>query len=346
MPAKITSILKKLLNQPTAPFHEYLVRAEIEQMLLDVPHVELEHDSFGNLLVTYRKGKRRQEPVWVVGAHMDHPAYVKSPKKSGEWEFLGGVPKHVLDTPDARKLMKPVGDMAIWDFPTKIDEIVEDGVDDGVDNARVEAPACDDLVGCAIIVCLIKEISRLGLEATFHAVFTRAEEVGFLGAWHLGKNWPFGEKAVFLSLETSRPVNGAEMGEGPIVRVGDRLSVFDGEIVSVLVRTAGSQGIRIQRCLLDAGACEASALQACGIRSGGISVPLGNYHNLDDDDTLQPEYVMLSDVTETLKLLVALVGTDHQGLGERTIEERVTLRMKEFKKHHEAGDARFAEREA
>lgn len=346
MADQITSILKKLLNQPTAPFHEYHVRAQIEQLLLDVPHVELEHDTFGNLLVTYRKGKRKQEPVWVIGAHMDHPAYVKSPKKPTEWEFLGGVPKSIVDTEAAKKMMKPVGDIAPWNFKVSVDEVVEDGVEDGVDNARVEAPACDDLVGCAIIVAVIKEIARLGMEATFHAAFTRAEEVGFLGAWHLGKNWPFGEKSVFLSLETSRPVNGAEMGEGPIVRVGDRLSVFDAEIVNMLVRTASGQGIRVQRCLLDAGACEATALQACGIRSGGISVPLGNYHNLGDDNSIQPEYVMLGDVKETLKLLVALVGTDHQGLSERSIEERVTLRMKEYKKHHEAGDAGFAQREA
>ena len=32
------------------------------------------------------------------------------------------------------------------------------------------------------------------------AAFTRAEEVGLLGAWHLGKHWPFGKDAVFLSI--------------------------------------------------------------------------------------------------------------------------------------------------
>ena len=74
-------------------------------------------------------------------------------------------------------------------------------------------------------------------------------------------------------------------------------------------------------------------------------MPLGNYHNLGDDNSIQAEYVMLGDVYETLKLLVALVGTDLQGLGERTIEERVNLRMKEYKKHHEIGDAGFAARE-
>ncbi len=327
----LISILKKLLNQPTAPFHEYHVRGAIEQILLDVPHVELSTDAFGNLLVTYRKGKRASKPEWVLGAHMDHPAFVKSPGKSGEWEFIGGVPKALVEAHASLKRKQPSGEFAPWGFDVNI----EDG--------KIEAPACDDLVGCAIIVGVFKELSRLGIDATVHAAFTRAEEVGFLGAWHLGKHWPFSKDAAFLSVETSRPVNGAEMGDGPIVRVGDKLSIFDNQLTGMLMRTSLEQGIRVQRCLLDAGACESSALQACGIRSAGMSVPLGNYHNIGEDDNISPEYVMLDDVKAMQKFLVALVATEHDGLGERTIEERVTLRMKEFKKHLDAGNAKFEE---
>jgi len=326
----LSSILKKLLNQPTAPFHEYHVRAQIEQFLLDVPHVELSTDSFGNLLATYRKGKHKSNPVWVLGAHMDHPAWVKHPTK-GDWEFLGGVPKNIVELEENILLRKEEGDMAPWGFNVHI----EDG--------KVEAPACDDIVGCAIIVTVFKELARLGLDATVHAAFTRAEEVGFLGAWHLGKNWPFGKETAFLSIETSRPVNGAEMGDGPIVRVGDRLSIFDNDLTSVLMRAAAEQGIRVQRNLLDAGACEATALQACGIKSAGLSVPLGNYHNLDDDNNIAPEYVMMEDVKSLVNLLVALVATEHEGLGERTLEERVALRMKEYKKHLEVANSKFEE---
>lgn len=325
----LTSILKKLLNQPTAPFHEYHVRGQIEQFLLDVPNVELSTDTFGNLLATYRKGKRKSNPAWVLGAHMDHPAWVKTPGKSGEWEFLGGVPKSVVETKQAHSMKKELDDIAPWNFPV----IFEDG--------RVYATACDDLVGCAAAVAVFKELSRLGLDATVHAAFTRAEEVGFLGAWHLGKNWPFGKDAVYLSLETSRPVNGAEMGNGPIVRVGDRLSVFDHQLIEHLMRAAAGQGIRVQRCLLDAGACEATALQTCGIRSAGISVPLGNYHNLDDDQHIATEFVAMDDVKALVNLLVALVGTDHSGIGERSLEERVNLRMKEYKKHLEAAGEKY-----
>ncbi|MEI6535930.1 MAG: hypothetical protein WCN98_11355, partial [Verrucomicrobiaceae bacterium] len=118
----LISILKKLLNQPTAPFHEYHVRGAIEQILLDVPHVELSTDAFGNLLATYRKGKRASKPVWVLGAHMDHPAFVKPPGKSGDWEFIGGVPKALVEANASRKRKHESGEFATWGFEVSIED--------------------------------------------------------------------------------------------------------------------------------------------------------------------------------------------------------------------------------
>jgi endoglucanase len=239
------------------------------------------------------------------------------------------VARPVIDDGLARGLRKvhKNGQIATWNFPV----VIEDG--------RVEATACDDLIGCAGIVSTFWELAKLSIETTVHAVFTRAEEVGWLGAWALGEKWPFGKDSVFLSLETSRPVNGAEFGEGPVVRVGDRLSVFDSDAVEVLMRTGLEQGIRVQRCLLDRGACEASALQALGVRSAGISICLGNYHNTTDDNALAPEYVMLDDVKGMITLLKALVATKHKGIGERPIHGRVAMRQKEYAKHLAAGNA-------
>ena len=327
----LTTILKKILKQPTAPFHEYFVRHEIESLLKDCPHVSLKVDKFGNLLATYKNGKRKTTPTWVLGAHMDHPGFVKRlhPKKGeDEWEFLGGMTGPVVASGVKRGLRKVIknSSIAVWNFPT----IIKEG--------RVEAAACDDLIGCAGIISTFWELARLNLEATVHAVFTRAEEIGWLGAWDLGERWPFGDNSVFLSIETSRPVNGAEYGQGPVIRVGDRLSVFDAEAVSVLVRTAAEQGIRVQRCLLDKGACEATAMQALGIRSAGISIPLGNYHNTTDDGKVAPEFVMLDDVKGMVNLLTALVATKHIGIGERTMRERVALRRKEYGAHLVAGN--------
>jgi putative aminopeptidase FrvX len=89
----LNNILKRLLKQPTAPFHEYHVRAEIEALLKDCRHVKLKRDKFGNLLATYKNGKSKSKPTWVLAAHMDHPAFVKpaGSTKRDEWDFLGGV---------------------------------------------------------------------------------------------------------------------------------------------------------------------------------------------------------------------------------------------------------------
>lgn len=328
---KLNSILKRLLKQPTAPFHEYHVRAEIEALLKGCPHVKLKHDKFGNLLATYKNGKSKSKPTWVFGAHMDHPAFIKTPgsTKRDAWDFLGGVPQAEVDAGVKRGLRKAKGQIATWDFPIKIT------------NTRIEATSCDDLIGCAAIVTTFLELARLNIQTTVHAAFTRAEEVGWLGAWHLAQHWPFGDNSVFLSLETSRPVNGAVMGGGPILRVGDRVSIFDNEAMAVLLTTAKEQGIRVQRCLLDAGACEATATQASGIRSVGISIPLGNYHNLNDARQIAPEFVMMDDLKAMIDLLKALVATKHDGIGERTIRERVELRMQEHEAHLKAGTKLF-----
>jgi putative aminopeptidase FrvX len=330
----LTTILKKILKQPTAPFHEYFVRAELEAMLKEVPHVKTKVDKYGNLLATYKHGKKKSAPTWVLAAHMDHPAFVQKPDSKGEYEFLGGVSQPVLDDGIKRKLRKTVkgAPIAVWNFPVEITK------------ERISATACDDLINCATIVATFMEMASLNMETTMHAVFTRAEEVGWLGAWHLGENWPFDKDAVFLSLETSRPVNGALFGAGPVIRVGDRLSIFDSEAVAVLMRTAADQGIRVQRCLLDAGACEATALQALGMRSAGISIPLGNYHNTSDDKTLAPEYVMMEDVKALIRLLTALGVVRMTAPTARSIKERVEIRMEDYKAHYKAGTKHFVKR--
>jgi hypothetical protein len=83
------------------------------------------------------------------------------------------------------------------------------------------------------------------------------------------------------------------------------------------------------------------AAQAAGIRSAGISIPLGNYHNINDARQIAPEFVMMDDLKSLITLLKALVATKHDGIGERTIRERVELRMAEHAEHLKAGTKLF-----
>lgn len=302
---KLISIFRRVLSCPTAPFHEYHVRAGIEKLLRDCPGIALSHDPFGNLIARYRRG--REASGWVFGAHMDHPGFVRVDADGG-WRFLGGVPQRFLELEAPRR---EFGEFAMWDLP-----------EFAIEERRVICRACDDLAGCAVLVCLLVELDRRGVETAVDAVFTRAEEVGFLGAIELARAWPFERDAVFVSLETSASVPGVRMGGGPVVRAGDAMSFFDDAASAVFLETAREEGIPVQRALLDRGSCEATALQHYGIRSAGLSLLLGNYHNCAPEGVIAAEYVDLGDAKSVVELLVAAVASGRTKASSWEIRER------------------------
>ncbi len=306
---QLLEITETIFDTPTAPFREVAMREAVRGLLAGCAGVELEEDAFGNLIARYSPAGR--EVGWCFGAHMDHPGFVAMPEDPGALElephrlrdgyyFLGGVPERYLSkAPPVREF----DGFAMWDLPA----FERAGT-------QVHGRACDDLIGCAAIVALLTDLSARGVEAGVAAVFTRAEEVGFVGAYEFGKVWPFPQRACFVSLETSIPVEpGAKMGGGAMVRVGDRLSVFDHGATADLMAAAEARSIPVQRALLDRGACEATALQAFGVRTAGISVPLGNYHNCAPDDEIAAEFVELSDFESMLALITALAETCPDG---------------------------------
>jgi endoglucanase len=205
--------------------------------------------------------------------------------------------------------------------------------------------AADDLVGCfAIVTTAIGLFSKTRGKAkkskstSFLGLLTRAEEVGFIGAIaHLELGWL--KKArrplMAVSLETSRALPGAEIGKGPVVRLGDRYTVFDAGMLRVFTELAEKTlPGKHQRRIMDGGSCEATAATVYGIPSIGISVPLGNYHNQcfeggpDSRGALgpAPEFVHLGDVEGLLKLCQAIMLPKHPWI------QPWTNRRKEFKK--------------
>lgn len=277
------------MEQPTAPFHEDAVRDEIISQLQGCPHVSIEHDAFGNVIARYRRKTRR--PVqWAFAAHMDHPGWVRT--NENEWRFLGSVRESFLV--NARK--REFGDFAMWDLPAFE---FKDG--------QIHSRACDDLLGCAEIICLFRELETAKAEAHCLGIFSRAEEVGFWGAIQLAKSKKLPKGTTILSLETSTPRGGAEIGRGPIVRVGDRLSIFDSAGTAAVIDIAREFEIPVQRCLLDGGACEASAYQLYGYTSVAASIALGNYHNCTPDGKIGAEIVAIDDFTGMVRLCLATV---------------------------------------
>ena len=297
---EMLAVVAALANQPTAPFHEDAVRAEIETHLRQCRHVQFERDRFGNVIAHYRRGRRKAE--WAFAAHMDHPGWVRGRKN--ELEFLGSVPERFRQNPKT----KSFGDFAMWDLvPFEIRE------------GEIHARACDDLLGCAEILCLFRELEETNAAAHCVGLFTRAEEVGFVGAIKLAQSNLLSRSLTILSLETSTPRGTAEIGKGPIVRVGDKVSSFDGPATARLLQIAQEARIPVQRCLLDGGTCEATAYQVYGYTCAAASLALGNYHNCTPEGTIAAEYVAIDDFIGMVRLCAALVLRRGSGNDPKTI---------------------------
>jgi len=315
---ELLRVVRALLDQPTAPFHEDAVRDAIVVELRECRHVRIEHDAYGNMIARYRRGTRRR-PRWAFAAHMDHPGWVRD--EEGEWRFLGSVAERFLLDPRKQEF----GDFAMWDLPAY-----------ELKNDQIHSRACDDLLGCAEIICLFRELAAAKADVHCLGIFSRAEEVGFWGAIQLARSGLLPRDITILSLETSAPRGGAEMGRGPIVRVGDRLSIFDSAGTARMMQAAAENDIPVQRCLLDGGACEASAYQLYGYRSVAASIGLGNYHNCAPDGTIQCEYVSVDDYANMVRLCVVLAGSETRtpdpGKALRaTLEKRVAAHQPFFR---------------
>jgi endoglucanase len=275
-------------------------------------------DAAGNVVVKYGTGR----PLVLV-AHLDHPGFHVVGDalafKGGliAANALAGAPLHYFRrgerdpvgegelleaTADKGRLTGATatnvqGDFAMWGFPGW--SITDD---------RITARVCDDLLGCAAILAVLDEIAASQPSTCVWGLFTRAEEEGFLGAFEAIRLGTVPKDADVLSLECSKALPSAPQGGGVIVRVGDRMSIFDPSLTAALEAAAAKvDGLTSQRRLMDGGACEATAFCAAGYRASGVAVPLGGYHNASDGDPgIVPETVLVDDFSSEVRLLTSL----------------------------------------
>jgi endoglucanase len=177
-----------------------------------------------------------------------------------------------------------------------------------------------------------KELEARGAECTVYGLFTRAEEVGFVGAIQLARNEVLPKAVTVVSLETSSAKGGpATMGGGPIIRVGDRTSIFDPLATAQLTQIAKERGIPCQRLLMQGGTCEATAYQLYGYRTAGLCIALGNYHNCADDAKIAPEFVSLADIEGLVELCVALSMTQEVPDSMSRLRERLERDLEQYR---------------
>jgi len=329
-------LLKETLSLPTAPFVEdrvlHFVRDFARQRGL-----RCASDRYGNLLLTRSKSIPSQGVVIV--AHADHPGFIArrmlGPRRLlADWHggveaqyFVGtrvrfhpakdrpvrGVIREIvaIDRTDTRQRVQQVlveiaGEVSAatpgsWDLPAFRRR-----------GRRIEALGCDDVAGLAAALAALDLLADEGLHPNAALLVTRAEEAGLIGisAAAFARILPAG--ASYISIECSQAQPDAPQRAGPIVRVGDRVSVFEPDLTDWLCRTAGQlakhdKKFRWQRKLMAGGTCEASVLRAAGYRASGMCVALGHYHNRDAvRKKIAAEYIDREDWLGLVRLIAAV----------------------------------------
>lgn len=352
--------LLEITSLPTAAGKEQRVIKWIERWVADRPDLSLTTDPAGNLVIERRSAPANTPPIFVT-AHLDHPAFVIEGfvgPGTVHLSFRGGVNTpyfnrapivlltaddqpvkatitstqakepwreciaEIENSADARKLA--VGDVGRWDLS---EPCIKDG--------NIYTHACDDLAALAAALAAMDVLRSVPDAAHVKLLFTRAEEVGFVGAIAACKHKTMPEGSRVIALENSRSFpNDSPIGAGPIIRVGDRISTFSPALTGACAKLAeniakerekSDNPFRWQRKLMPGGACEASAYQAYGYEATCICLPLGNYHNMADLERVQanvpeaidaarcgPEFVSVADFHGMVDLLVA-AGTGLSG---------------------------------
>lgn len=332
-------ILCDLLSLPTAPFAERYLIEYITRFCAARRSAKVTVDGVGNLLVRVKRGNPRVPRPVCLTAHLDHPGFIalKMKRNAGliaEWR--GGVkPEYFVGTGvrffdegrwirgvirkidtvrtgagTTRKVKTaeveirrpvPPGAVGMWDIP-----------DPRIREHRIYARGCDDVAGAAALLGCLDQLDRQRQPVDAYFLFTRAEEVGFIGALHACRLGTIPKKCIVVAVENSSEIPGVRMGNGPILRVGDKSSIFTpqvtafcGSIAEQLMRT--QPGFKFQRKLMDGGTCESSAYCQRGYDATGICIALGNYHNMNvRRKRIGPEYVDLRDFENMVRWFVEL----------------------------------------
>ena len=206
-----------------------------------------------------------------------------------------------------------VGDVARWDLPRAEIADVTPATSGGAGLAAPSVPclhtdACDDLAAAAAALAAIDvlraRVASGGSAPDVRVLLTRAEEIGFVGAIGACRERFMPPGSRIIALENSRSFADSPIGGGPVVRVGDRVSVFSPSLTGAVARRCeeigGPQPLasqklsagpawRWQRKLMSGGACEASVFCAYGYESTCVCLALGNYHNMADLEAVQAE---------------------------------------------------------
>ena len=360
----LVSTLLELTAIPTVAGRERRIITWIEQWVAERQDLELIRDRTGNLTIQFRVLPANDSLPIYYTAHMDHPGFVVERvigPATVELAFRGGVmddyfpeARIELVTEDDRRLLGTIIERTepseaspfkhyICDLDEADDSITTNDIarwhlpEPEIRDGQLYTNACDDLAAAACALQALdrtRELRKQGqCEDDVRVLLTRAEEIGFIGAIAAVRHGTIAEGAKVIALENSRAFPESPIGGGPIVRVGDRLTIFSPRLTDDIARIAediaGGPSMptsqqkesdlpkwRWQRKLMAGGACEATVFCHAGLDATCVCLPLGNYHNMADLEAAQKgelagpprvgqEHVSVSDAEGMVDLLVA-----------------------------------------
>lgn len=346
---KALSLAKKLLSQPSAPFRESWVASVIRTST----RLPLYEDCFGNLWLNARNLQDVKQSRILFVAHMDHPGFIiecfegQESNVIAKARWMGGGPMKIkgeavtifsekkdgilidgiVDSLTLGARSVATANLRIDSNNKKLKELLllnrgnwgaclkfPTAVAQRPLKQKIQARAIDDLAGVCALMTAFSAAKEIPKGVT--CLFSRAEEGGFHGTVAvLEKGWLSPQKTSMISVESSSALPGGESGGGPIIRLGDRSSVFNpGFVRWIQYKVAGVKGLQTQRRVMDGGSCEASAFNAYGFVVAGISIPLIGYHNVGSRNQAVTEEIATNDLLLTTKLISCLIEGASQDL--------------------------------
>ncbi len=334
MQDRVLAIARELMPLPTAPFREGAVRGHITGFCKE-RGIPVARDRMGNLVATY--GRDGKNPVLAFSAHMDHPGFIieaDSRRRRTTALFYGGVEaSYFKDTPvivftDSGRVhgtvtrIEPLPDSRAKRAWLQLGGDVQRGnttmwdvTPFSVRRGRLYSRWCDDGAGCVAVLALLDELHRRRAREKVLAVFTTAEEAGCHGVKSVCMRRRVPKSATVIAIEASSELPTARIGDGVVIRAGDRASIFTPAVTAFMTAAAArlrtsDPAFRYQRKLMDGGTCESTVYSAFGYTNGAVCVPLGNYHNRNTRRRkIAAEYVAVDDLANMVRLFLELVGT-------------------------------------
>lgn len=333
--------LQTALECATAPFREEAVVERVLQFAQS-RGLPASLDLYGNVAVSWDgQGARQEGPPLAFLAALDHPGgevvavaheeveivwhgEILAEYLSGAWlrihsrggsvvahvsgmstraGALGDVPDRVLAEVGSRV---QIGDVVTLDLPALAQA-------EGVIHAR----GALGLLGAAALLDLLDRLAALRAASVVQCFFTRARSLGFAGVQGLVERGHLLPGQAVVAVHGVAEQAGAVPGAGPVLRLGDALSLFDADVVRVLDRAAvrfreNFPDAALQRAVLPHGSSEAGLLALQQRRVAALCVPVVCANNMGPHGLPEAERFHLRDYASLVDLLEA-VAVDWDG---------------------------------